>query len=132
MEREVEGRPCDARRLPDGTTLVAAHRANRIVELDAAGMEAWVVENIEDPQAAQRLPNGNTVVAMSTPGIVREIDREGRVVWQKEGFNVPVDVQRLPDGHTLVQELQGDLVELGVDGVEIGRRRTGGSRFLRF
>jgi hypothetical protein len=129
---KVEGRPCDARRLPDGTTLVAAHRANRIVELDAAGTETWVVEKIEDPQAAQRLPNGNTVVAMSTPGIVREIDREGRVVWQKEGFNVPVDVQRLPDGHTLVQEQQGDLVELGVDGAEIGRRSTGGSRFLRF
>lgn len=129
---KVEGRPCDARRLPDGTTLVAAHRANRIIELDAAGTETWVVEKIEDPQTAQRLPNGNTVVAMSTPGIVREIDREGRVVWQKEGFNVPVDVQRLPDGRTLVQEMQGDLVELGVDGAEISRRSTGGSRFLRF
>jgi hypothetical protein len=69
---------------------------------------------------------------MSTPGIVREIDRDGRVVWQREGFKVPVDVQRLPDGRTLVQEQQGDLVELGPDGAEIGRTSTGGSRFLRF
>jgi hypothetical protein len=129
---KVEGRPCDARRLPDGSTLVAAHRGNRIVEIDAAGKEASVVKDIEDPQTAQRLPNGHTLVAMSTPGIVREIDRDGRVVWQREGFKVPVDVQRLPDGRTLVQEQQGDLVELGPDGAEIGRTSTGGSRFLRF
>jgi len=129
---KIDGRPCDARRLPDGTTLVAAHRAGRIVEIDAAGKETWAVEKIDDPQSTQRLPNGHTLVAMSTPGIVREIDREGRVVWEKDGFNVPLEAQRLPDGRTLVQEQQGDLVELGPDGSETGRTRTGGSRFLRF
>lgn len=129
---KVAGRPCDARRLPDGNTLVAAHRANRIVELDADGQEVWVVEAINDPQTAQRLPDGNTLVAMSVPGIVREIDSVGRTVWEQQGFKIPVDVQRLPDGTTLVQEQGGDLIELDAGGPEIGRRATGGSRFLRW
>jgi glucose/arabinose dehydrogenase len=128
----VEGRPCDARRLPNGTTLVAAHRAGRLVELDVAGNEIWVAEGIEDPQSAQRLPSGNTLIAMSKPGVVREIDRAGRVVWQKQGFRIPVDAQRLPDGSTLVQEQQGDLVEFDALGSEVSRTSTGGSRFLRY
>jgi glucose/arabinose dehydrogenase len=128
----VAGRPCDARRLPDGHTLVAAHRANRIIELDALGAEVWSVEGIEDPQTAQRLPGGNTLVAMSGPGVIREIDRDGRTIWERQGFNTPVDVQRLPDGTTLVQEQGGDLIELDATGTEVGRRRTGGNRFLRW
>jgi hypothetical protein len=117
--------------MPDGTTLVAAHRGNRIVQVDAAGRELWATE-IDDPQTAQPLPNGNILVAMSAPGIVREIDREGRSVWEQEGFQTPVDVQRLPDGTTLVQEQSGDLVELDALGAEVKRTATGGSRILRW
>jgi hypothetical protein len=131
---KIEGRPCDARRLPDGTTLVAAHKANRIVEIDANGTEVWSVENIEDPQTVQRLANGNTLVAMSTPGIVREIDRAGKVVWSKDGFKIAIDAQRLPDGRTLVQELNGPIIELDVDGTELKRDPSlnGGFRFHRW
>jgi hypothetical protein len=80
----------------------------------------------------RKLPDGNTLVAMSVPGMIREIGRDGRTVWESQGFKIPVDVQRLPDGTTLVQEQGGHLIELDADGAELGRRLTGGSRFLRW
>jgi glucose/arabinose dehydrogenase len=120
-EARLAGRPCDARRLPDGRTLVALHKANRIVEVDEEGSEVWAVENLPDPQAVQRLPNGNTLVALTVPGIVREIDPAGNEVWVRKGFEVLVDAQRLPDGRTLLLEQNGTRIELDADGNEVSR-----------
>ena len=110
-----KGRVADARRLPNGNTLVALHRAdNRVVEIDKNGKEVWELA-VSGPQAVQRLDNGNTLVCQcEVDNKVSEYDKTGKEVWTYacEG---PLDAMRQPNGNTLIST-GGTLIEVDPKG----------------
>lgn len=91
--RKAEVWPFTAIRLENGNTLVTLTHGNRVVEFDAGGKVAWLLDNakvggrLADPCGAQRLANGNTVICsygQRNPEKAKlfEVTREGEVVWE--------------------------------------------------
>jgi len=109
----------DARRLIDGTTVVACWGASCVIGLDAAGKELWRIAGVNAIDV-EPLPNGNFLVAGHDDRVVLEANSKGEVVWKLSLADSPMDVDLLPDGNLLVtMDKARRIVELDRRGHEL-------------
>ncbi len=151
-EISLPERIADARRLPQGTTLLALSSPGLVVELDASGMPiaSTLIKNLNDPRSARRLANGNTLVCVHTitaaknadirgrrvavrVGQVIEFDKNGEVVWAKrDGLSEVRDAQRLDSGNTLILDRE-QIREFDLTGTEVWSKKiTNGWRISAY
>ncbi len=103
-----------------GLTLVIeqqTRRANKVLEVNAAGKVRWQIEGLQYAIDAQVLPGERVLVVEQQAGRITERDRKGTIVWQWAAAN-PVTAQRLPNGNTFVATRQ-QLVVVDRNGKEV-------------
>jgi len=88
--------PLDARRLPDGTTIVACW-AGCVILFDAAGKELWNFPNIRAVDV-EPLWNGNFLVVGHEDKQLVELNPKGKLVWRLALPDPAMDVDVLPNG----------------------------------
>ncbi len=105
--------PHNADRLPNGNTIVADSRNDRILEIDPQGNIVWryppfpFLDPLQWPRDADVLDNNDVLIADSLNGRVLEITRQGEIVWEF-GLNVldtmwaPYEADLLDNGHVLI------------------------------
>ena len=105
----------NARRLPNGNTLVAHYQDQVVREYDPQGKAVLVIPAAGGPHSVARLPSGNTLISCGDrPGGPRifEVDPSGKTVWEvtakdQPGFKFLGGFQRLPNGNTVVANWLG-------------------------
>jgi hypothetical protein len=108
----------NARRLPNGHTLVAHYGMAVVREYDEQGQVVRSIPAPGGPHSVIRLPNGNTLIACGDQGQkqrVFEIDPEDKIVWQVRSEDLPesaslkfmTGLQRLPNGNTVMTNWLG-------------------------
>lgn len=105
----VHGQFRFARKLPDGTYLVAFWKEGCVKEIAADGSVRRTISGLGEAYMAQRLPNGNTLIGCGDTHRVVEVDPAGRTVWEIKEHDLPghplrfaAHVERLPNGNTLI------------------------------
>jgi len=91
----------DARRLLDGTTVVACWTGAFVVALDPDGVEKWRIPSVRAVDV-EPLPGGGFLVAGHEDKVLLEADAAGKVVLRLPLPEEPMDVDLLPDGNFLV------------------------------
>jgi outer membrane protein assembly factor BamB len=108
----------NARRLPNGNTLVAHYGMALVREYDEQGQTVRTIPAPGGPHSVIRLPNGNTLIACGDQNQkpqVFEVDPQGTIVWQVRSEDLPGSVplkfmtglQRLPNGNTVMTNWVG-------------------------
>lgn len=108
----------NARRLPNGHTLVAHYGLSLVREYDAQGQTVRTIPAPGGPHSVIRLPNGNTLIACGDQNQkqqVFEIDPTDTIVWQVRSEDLPASaslkfmtgLQRLPNGNTVMTNWVG-------------------------
>jgi hypothetical protein len=108
----------NARRLPNGHTLVAHYGMSLVREYDEQGQTVRSIAAPGGPHSVIRLPNGNTLIACGDQGQkqqVFEVDPEDKIVWQVQSEDLPesaslkfmTGLQRLPNGNTVMTNWLG-------------------------
>jgi HEAT repeat protein len=90
-------------------------RVGKVYELDAAGKERWVIENINYPMDAQVLPNGNVLIVEQSGQLITERTLKDETVWSRRVPTVTVMARRLPNGNTFIAS-RNQLLEIDRDG----------------
>ena len=105
----VHGQFRIARKLADGTYLVAFYKEGCVKEIAADGTVRRTIDGLGEAYMAQRLPNGNTLIGCGDRHRVVEIDPAGKVVWEVNENDLPghplrfvAQVERLANGNTLI------------------------------
>ena len=104
--------PHNADRLPNGNTILADSRNDRILEVDPEGTIVWKfpppgLDLLDWPRDADVLDNDNVLITDSLNGRVLEINREGETLWEY-GLNVlatqlaPYEADLLDNGNVLI------------------------------
>jgi hypothetical protein len=111
----------DARRLLDGTTVVACWTGACVLALGPDGKEKWRIPNVRAVDV-EPLPNGGFLVAGHEDKVLLEADAAGKVVLRLPLPEEPMDVDLLPDGNFLVAfDKCKRVVELDRAGNEVRR-----------
>jgi len=108
----------NARRLPNGHTLVAHYGIAMVKEYDEQGQVVRSIPAPGGPHSVIRLPNGNTLIACGDQGQkqqVFEVDPHDKIVWQVHSEDLPdsaslqfmTGLQRLPNGNTVMTNWLG-------------------------
>lgn len=108
----------NARRLPNGHTLVAHYGLSLVREYDERGQTVRSIPAPGGPHSVIRLPNGNTLIACGDKGQkqqVFEVDPADKIVWQVTSEDLPesaslkfmTGLQRLPNGNTVMTNWLG-------------------------
>jgi len=119
--------PHDVKRLPDGTTLIAAGAAGgTVLRVDAGGRcVALYRGGLLSAEAALRLDDGHMLIVDAAGGGILEIDGDHVTVWSSgdvslsdgSRLSAPADVEWLEDGRLLVTDPGNHrVVELARDG----------------
>jgi hypothetical protein len=143
--------PNDARRLPNGNTLVTLPQENKVAELSPSGstVASGTLTGLTNPISARRLPNGNTLVCeLDRPS--KRAFRGGRetiegasrvteygprnepkeIVWtMTDDLSNVTDAERLDNGHTLILDQRG-LRQVDEQGQEVWSKQISGTRRL--
>jgi len=103
------GGAMDCSRGMRGRTLIAENYSSRLVELDAAGKQAWQAAGLTDVMDALRQDDGNTLVLCGSEELaLRKIAADGSVLWEvkgsPKGFSRPARI--LPAGKDRVLVLE--------------------------
>jgi len=91
----------DARRLLDGTTVVACWTGGCVVALGPDGKETWRIPNVRAVDV-EPLPSGGFLVAGHEDKVLLEADAAGKVTLRLPLPEEPMDVDLLPDGNFLI------------------------------
>jgi hypothetical protein len=118
-----EGHPIRARRLVDGTTIVALMAPNQVVALAADGKETWRIPF--DARTFVVLENDNLLLLDHEQGKLLEVTAAGTVVGEIETKGKPMSLDRCTDGALLVQ-FSGDLQTLDAAGKLVRSHDFGG------
>lgn len=107
----------NARRLPNGHTLVAHYGEQVVREYDAVGKTVATFPAAGGPHSVARLRDGHTIISCGDlPGGARifEVDRAGKTVWQVQGDDLPgitlkfiAGFHRLRNGNTVIANWLG-------------------------
>ncbi|MCP4453622.1 MAG: hypothetical protein GY809_19350 [Planctomycetes bacterium] len=108
----------NARRLPNGHTLVGHYGLAVVREYDPKGQVVRHIPAPGGPHSVIRLPNGNTLIACGDQGQkqqVFEVDPEDKIVWRVTSEDLPesaslkfmTGLQRLPNGNTVMTNWLG-------------------------
>jgi hypothetical protein len=103
--------------LPDGRTLIAQYRDQKIVERDRSGKVVWEHRLEQLPVCVQRLPNGNTLVG-TLSGQLSELTREKKIVFERGVGGMVSGLHKARNGH-LFYLVNGRIVELDAAGQQI-------------
>jgi hypothetical protein len=115
----VPNGPLDARRLPDGSTVVACWQGPCAIGLDASGKEKWRLPGIHAVDI-EPLWNGHFLVCGHEDKLLVEADPTGKVVWKLPLAGTPMDADVLPNGNLLVAiDQPRQILELTREGREI-------------
>jgi outer membrane protein assembly factor BamB/HEAT repeat protein len=98
--------------------LTKGARVGKVYELDAAGKERWVLENINFPMDAQVLPNGNVLITEQSGQLITERTLKDQIVWQRRVPTIAVCVRRLPSGNTFIAS-RSQITEIDRDEKEV-------------
>ena len=108
----------NARRLPNGHTLIAHYSMALVREYDEKGETVRTIPAPGGPHSVIRLPNGNTLIACGDQGQkqqVIEVDPQDKIVWRVGSEDLPesaslkfmTGLQRLPNGNTVMTNWLG-------------------------
>src|SRR5207237_7667864 len=75
--------PFDARRRPNGNTVVADSGNNRIVEYDPQGRRIRETTGLKFPNSLYLYPSGRTLFTTYASGTIGELDASGSLVWER-------------------------------------------------
>jgi HEAT repeat protein len=91
----------------------------RVQELDRAGKQRWMVENLQYPVDAW-VVGGNRLLVGEYNGMrVTERDLKGKILWEKTGLRGrTTNVQRLPNGNTFIST-DTEILEVDRAGKEV-------------
>ena len=105
----VHGQFRIARKLSNGSYLVAFWKEGAVKEIAADGSVRRTLSGLGEAYMAQRLPNGNTLIGCGDTHRVVEIDPAGAVVWEITENDLPghplrfaAHVERLANGNTII------------------------------
>lgn len=105
----VHGQFRIARKLPNGTYLVAFWKEGCVKEISADGRVRRTISGLGEAYMAQRLANGNTLIGCGDTHRVVEVDPAGAVVWEVKENDLPghplrfaAHVERLANGNTII------------------------------
>jgi outer membrane protein assembly factor BamB len=91
----------------------------RVQELDRAGKQRWMVENLQYPVDAWVVGGNRLLVAEYNGMKVTERDLKGKVLWEKTGLRGrTTNVQRLPSGNTFIST-DAEILEVDRSGKEV-------------
>lgn len=117
----VPAAPLDARRLPDGSTVIACWRGPCALCVDADGKELWRLRDLHAVDI-EPLWNGNFLVCGYEEKLLVEADPTGKVVWRLLLPGTPMDADVLPDGNLLVAiDQPRQILVLTREGREVSR-----------
>jgi outer membrane protein assembly factor BamB len=114
MTRVWEGRPYDAKLLPDWSYLVAERSADRILLFNRNRALIFEKGGIPGPVDVEVARDGTILALANRSGEVLGIDAgTGAVLWRRGGLTNAYDVDPLPDGGLLIADSgAGRVVEL--------------------